>query len=352
LLVRPGAERKQVSRRTPSRAGRGPLAAKKALMRRVSLTRSPVTTGGLAAATVLCLSAYYILTGAAARELGPLTVATLQRLLAGALLMLPRLLPLERPAKRSARLPLTPAQQGWLLVLSITNVPVIGCLVAGFAYSTPTNAALIGRLDLPVALLVGHWFLQEKAHRIDWLLLLPLIAAALMVLEVSPRHWQPHWLGDLMFLGHTVLAVANGVLIRRYLGCVSPWTITRWNVGLSGLWLLILTLALDGHAGLLRAISSTRALAVIAVSSLLASIELTAYYALLRRLGIWYVRCILLLVPIATLGAEILRGKVDLHATQGAGTALLLVILLLLALQHARRGCAIQKRHSPGPARK
>jgi drug/metabolite transporter (DMT)-like permease len=282
--------------------------------------------------TVLAGAAYYILTGVASQDLRPLTIAGGQRIVGGALLLLAAAIPRVRGKGR--RPPLTARHRRWLVVLSLTNVPLMACLVGGFVYSTASNATLIDRLDLPLALVLGWAFLGEPARRVDWILMAPLTLGVLLILEVWPGHWEPHLLGDLMFLVATALTVGNAVLIKRQLAGLSPWTIVRWNFALSAVWLMILQAVLEGRNVVLLVWDAPAAGPILLALGVLTLVEITAYYGLLHRLNIWHVRCILLFIPIVTVAVERLRQELAFAPSQWIGAAVVIVTLSILVSGH------------------
>jgi len=291
-------------------------------------------TVALAVLTVASAAGYYVLTGVASGSLDPITIATGQRLV-GALLLI-ALSPVGRALGRDGAEPSSLAgRRRWLVLLSLTNVPLLACVVGGFVYSTATNAALIDRLDLPLALLAGRVLLGEPARRLDWILIGPLALGVLMVLEVRPARWEPHLLGDLMFLGATVLAVANAVLIRLTLHDVPPWRIARWNLTLSAVWFALLHAFLADRAVVGRLWRSPRDCALLAALGALVVVEMISYYGLLRRLSIWRLRCVLLFIPITTVAVERLRGAAPLSLAQALG---LLIVIVSLLVMTVRRG--------------
>ncbi len=289
----------------------------------------------LAAANVLCAAVYLVLTEVAAARMQPFTIAAGQRLVAGALLLV-AFGAARMSTHRAAPAP-APRERVALLLLSLTNVPLMACLVAGFAYSSAINAALIARLDLPLALLLGHLLLREDATRLDGLLIAALLPGVLLVLGVWPNPVRVHLAGDLLFLVATMLTVVNAVVIRRWLSGVRPWVIARWNLGLSGVWLLLLQLLFHGPAAWRGVWEDPACLGFILAIGLLAVCEVVTYYGLLRRLLLWHVRCVLLLIPVATMLVAHLRQGATLKPPQWLGAIIMIGCLLIMLRNRMRK---------------
>jgi drug/metabolite transporter (DMT)-like permease len=232
------------------------------------------------------------------------------------------LIPFLRPAPR----PL------WRLVLTafLMGGGNFGLMFVGLKYSTPSAAAVVLQLGMPITLILSMMFLGE---RIRWRRGLGIALTFAGVLAVM---WNPDGLalshGLLLIAGATVMS-AVGVVMTKQIEGLRPITFQAW-VGLSSVFPMAALSAWLEPGQVQTALAAGWPFwAALVFSALVVSVGAhTVYVVLLQRYEANLISALILMTPLATiaLGVAILHDPFGPRLVIGSALALLGVLIIAL----------------------
>lgn len=233
------------------------------------------------------------------------------------------LIPLLRPAPR----PL------WRLILTafLMGGGNFGLMFVGLKYSTPSAAAVVLQLGMPITLILSVLFLGE---RIRWRRALGIALTFAGVLVVM---WNPHGFalstGLLLIAGATLMS-SIGVVMTKQIEGMRPITFQAW-VGLSSVFpMALLSAWLEPgqiQAGLA---AGWPFFAAVIFSALVVSLGAhTLYVTLLQKYEANLISALILVTPLATIGLGVAVFHDPFGPRMMIGTALALAGVLIIALR-------------------
>ncbi|WP_296597293.1 DMT family transporter [Phenylobacterium sp.] len=233
------------------------------------------------------------------------------------------LIPVLRPAPR----PL------WRLVLTafLMGGGNFGLMFVGLKYSTPSAAAVVLQLGMPITLILSVLFLGE---RIRWRRALGIALTFAGVLVVM---WNPHGFalstGLLLIAGATLMS-SIGVVMTKQIEGMRPITFQAW-VGLSSVFPMAL-LSAWFEPGQIQAglAAGWPFVAAVVFSALVVSLGAhTLYVTLLQKYEANLISALILVTPLATIGLGVAAFHDPFGPRMMIGTALALAGVLIIALR-------------------
>jgi O-acetylserine/cysteine efflux transporter len=209
----------------------------------------------------------------------------------------------------------------------------------GLQTSSPSAAAIVGQIGLPITTILSIWILGERIHPRRFL------GIALAFLGVLVVMWHP---GDfkastgLLLIALGGLAGSVGAVMMKQMDGVRPLQFQAW-VGLSSfLPLTVLTLLLEPK-GLASAIDmGWWFVAAVAFSALVVSVVAhTAYYVLIQRYEANLIAPLTLMTPLATIVLGVLLTGDVFDSRMAIGTLLALTGVLIITVRRAHVGSVV-----------
>jgi len=233
------------------------------------------------------------------------------------------LFPLLRPAPRPI----------WRLVLTafLMGGGNFGLMFVGLKYSTPSAAAVVLQLGMPITLILSVIFLDE---RIRWRRALGIALTFAGVLAVM---WNPHGLalsnGLLLIAASTVMS-GVGVVMTKQIEGMRPINFQAW-VGLSSLPPMALLSAWLEPGQVDAALAAGWTFwAALLFSALIVSLGAhTVYVTLLQKYEANLISALILVTPLATIGLGVAVFHDPFGPRMLIGTALALAGVLIIALR-------------------
>jgi O-acetylserine/cysteine efflux transporter len=235
-----------------------------------------------------------------------------------ALATLPWLLPAPRPRWRL------------IVVALLMGGGNFALLFVGLKTSTPSAAAVVGQLGVPMTTLMSVLMLGERIHWRRGLGIVLTLAGALVVM------WNPHGLSlstGLLFVVGSAFTGSLGAVMMKQMEGVKPLQFQAW-VGLAS-FLPLAALSAWLEPGQLQVGLSAGwpFAAAVLFSGLVVSVGAhTAYYRLIQRYEANLISPLTLMTPLATigLGVAILHDHFDRRMAVGTFVALLGVLIIAL----------------------
>jgi len=235
-----------------------------------------------------------------------------------ALVMLPWLLPMPRPAWRI------------LLIGSLMGGGNFALLFIGLQTTSPSSAAIILQLGVPFTLLLSVIMLGERIHWRRG------AGIALTLLGVMLVIWRPEGLTlstGLWFVAAAAFAGSAGAVLMKRVDNVTPFRFQAW-VGLVSVITLTLCSALfeEGQWSAAMAVGWPLAAAVLFTALIVSVGAHSAYYSLIRKYEANLLAPLTLITPLATigLGVWITNDEFDLRMALGAALAIGGVLIVAL----------------------
>lgn len=204
-------------------------------------------------------------------------------------------------------------------------------LFIGFKTATPSAAAVVGQLGVPMTTLLSMVMLGE---RVRWRRGLGITLTFLGAMAVM---WDPHGLAistGLMFVVGAAFLGALGAVMMKQVEGVKPLQLQAW-VGFSSLWpLAVLSAWLEPGQTAAAVHAGWPFLAAVLYSGLVVSVVAhTIYYALIQRYEANLISPLTLMTPLATIGLGVLIMHDPFDLKMAAGTAVALAGVLIIALR-------------------
>jgi O-acetylserine/cysteine efflux transporter len=235
-----------------------------------------------------------------------------------ALVTLPWLLPAPRPFGRL------------IVVALLMGAASFALVFLALRTASPSSVAIVTQLGLPISITLSAVLLGERIPPRR------AIGMALTLGGVVVVLWNPAGLTlgpGLLFAVASAAAGSLGAVLMKRMDGLSPLKFQAW-VGFSAVWpLAALSALMERGQGAVLADALWPFLAAVAFSGLLVSVVAhTTYYGLIQRHEVNLLQPLMLLTPLANiaLGVTITHDAFD--ARMGAGAALALIGVLVVAL--------------------
>lgn len=206
-------------------------------------------------------------------------------------------------------------------------------LFVGLKTSTPSAAAIVGQLGVPITTVLSVLMLGERIH---WRRGLGIGLALLGVIIVM---WDPHGFGistGLMLIAAGAFAGSLGAVMMKQVEGVRPLQFQAW-VSLSSVLPIAVLSAIFEPNGLESGLAAGWPLVgALAFSALIVSVVAhTAYYGLIQRYEANLIAPLTLMAPLATIGFGIVLTGDHFGWRMAAGTAIALGGVLIIALRRS-----------------
>jgi drug/metabolite transporter (DMT)-like permease len=254
-------------------------------------------------------------------DVPPLFYAT-ARFAVVALAVFPWLLPAPRPLWRLIAI---------ALLLGGFNFAFV---FVGLRTATPSAAAVVSQLGVPITTLLSVVMLGEKIRWRRGLGIALTFAGAMLVM------WDPHGFSISMGLLYVLLSAAVsslGAVMMKQMEGVKPLQFQAW-VGFASVWPLgLLSLILEPGAGSAALHAGWPFLAAALFSGLVVSVTgHTLYYALIQRYEANLISPLTLMTPLATIALGVAITHDPFGPRMALGSAVALVGVLIIALRPNR----------------
>lgn len=168
----------------------------------------------------------------------------------------------------------------------------------GLRYSTAINGSILLRTDILFTIIIGHLLLRERLNRTDWPSITGMAIGSVMVMDLDLREFQFHYLGDMMFLVSAALIVCNAFIIKMKLADIQNGVIAFYNNLVATLCYLLFFLIQGDYLKMSLVLASPKLKFVLISMGVFDVLLLITYYYSLKRLPVWIVRTLLLLIPL------------------------------------------------------
>ncbi len=232
---------------------------------------------------------------------------------------LPWLLPMPRPRWRL------------VVVALLMGAGNFALLFMGLKTSTPSAAAVVGQLSVPITTLLSVLMLGERIH---WRRGLGIALAFAGVLAVM---WDPRGVSlsqGLIFVVGSACAGALGAVMMKQIEGVKPLQFQAW-VGFVSVWPLVLLSALFEPGQVGKGIAAGWPfLAALLFSAFVVSVGAhTIYYGLIRRHEANLISPLTLMTPLATIALGVAIFHDPFGPRMAIGSAIALSGVLIIALR-------------------
>lgn len=232
---------------------------------------------------------------------------------------LPWLLPMPRPRWRL------------VVVALLMGAGNFALLFMGLKTSTPSAAAVVGQLSVPITTLLSVLMLGERIH---WRRGLGIALAFVGVLAVM---WDPRGFSlsqGLLFVVGSACAGALGAVMMKQIEGVKPLQFQAW-VGFISVWPLALLSALFEPGQVDKGIAAGWPfLAALLFSAFVVSVGAhTIYYGLIRRHEANLISPLTLMTPLATIALGVAIFHDPFGPRMAIGSAIALSGVLIIALR-------------------
>jgi drug/metabolite transporter (DMT)-like permease len=236
-----------------------------------------------------------------------------------ALMMLPWLLPMPRPAWRI------------LLIGLLMGGGNFALLFMALRTTSPSSAAIVVQLGVPFTILLSMLMLDERIHWRRGLGIALTVAGVLIVV------WRPGGLAlsaGLWLVAAAAFAGSLGAILMKQVEAVSPFRFQAW-VGLVSVLVLSLASAIfeEGQWTLATAAGWPFAGAVLFTALIVSVGAHSAYYHLIARYEANLIAPLTLMTPLATIGFGVLITRDHFDGRMAIGAALALGGVLIVALR-------------------
>ncbi|MBU1376515.1 MAG: DMT family transporter [Alphaproteobacteria bacterium] len=233
------------------------------------------------------------------------------------------LIPFLRPAPKPI----------WRLVLTafLMGGGNFGLMFVGLKYSTPSAAAVVLQLGMPITLILSMIFLGERVRWRRGLGIALTFAGVLVVM------WNPHGVAmstGLMLIAGATLMSGIGVVLTKQIQGLRPITFQAW-VGVSSLPPMALLSAWLEPGQIDTALAAGWPfLAAVVFSAIVVSLGAhTIYVTLLQKYEANLISALILVTPLATIGLSVAVFHDPFGPRMMIGTALALAGVLIIALR-------------------
>jgi drug/metabolite transporter (DMT)-like permease len=204
-------------------------------------------------------------------------------------------------------------------------------LFIGFKTATPSAAAVVGQLGVPMTTLLSVAMLGERIRWRRGLGIALTVAGALTVM------WNPHGFAisrGLLYVAASAFMGALGAVMMKQIEGVKPLQLQAW-VGFSSIWPLALLSAWLEPGQVAAALhAGWPFVAAVLYSGLVVSVFAhTVYYSLIQRYEANLISPLTLMTPLATIGLGVAITHDPFGPKMALGTAVALAGVLIIALR-------------------
>lgn len=206
-----------------------------------------------------------------------------------------------------------------------------GLLFLGLTASTPSSAAIVLQLGIPLTTLLSVLFLGE---RMSPLRVVGMLVALLGVLVVIWNPAEARFSVGLIAVAGSAAALACGSILLKRFGPIRPLRLQAWVSSVSALPLAAASALLEQHQWTASLAGGWAFWAALAFSVLVVTIWAhTAYFSILQRYEANLIVPLTLAMPIMTmfLGLTITGDHIDMRTLIGTAAALVGVAIVLKA---------------------
>jgi O-acetylserine/cysteine efflux transporter len=236
-----------------------------------------------------------------------------------AILMLPWLWPIPRPAWRIVAIALTLGGGSFSL------------LFVGLRTTSPSAAAIILQLGVPFTVLLSILLLGERIH---WRRGLGIALTLAGVLIIS---WGPQGVSlssGLWFVAASAFAGAAGAVLMKQVEGVKPFRFQAWVGLISASVLGLLSFLLEDGQWSAAAAAGTPFIAAVLFTAIIVSIGAhSVYYFLIGRYEANLIAPLTLMTPLGTIALGVLITHDHFDLRMGAGAALAMIGVLIVAVR-------------------
>ena len=187
----------------------------------------------------------------------------------------------------------------WLAVIGLLGSGANLCMFIGVKLSDPTSAAIVQRIQILFAILLGWLALRERPKWGDLPALLAM-AAGFVVLQLPLEKLHLATVGNFLVLASAFIIALNALFIKRLARTVPVEVIALVNSCIISLSMAAVAGCAGNDLGVALRGGGHRLLWIGLVMGFLASGSFLAYYYALERLAIWQVSMTLLVIPVAS----------------------------------------------------
>lgn len=204
-------------------------------------------------------------------------------------------------------------------------------MFVGLKLSTPSSAAVVLQLGLPMTTLLSVVMLGERIRWRRGLGILLTFSGALVVM------WDPHGVRisqGLMFVAAAAAMGSLGAVLMKQLEGVKPFTYQAW-VGMTSVWpLAALSFMLEPDGPQKALAAGWPFVGALVFSALIVSLVAhTVYYMLVQRYEANLVSALTLLTPLFTIGLGVAILHDPFGMRMALGTAVAMTGVLIIALR-------------------
>ena len=236
-----------------------------------------------------------------------------------ALLMLPWLLPMPRPAWRIVAIALTLGGGSFAL------------LFVGLRTTSPSAAAIILQLGVPFTVLLSILLLGERIH---WRRGLGIALTLAGVLIVS---WGPHGVSlssGLWFVAASAFAGAAGAVLMKQVDGVKPFRFQAWVGLISASVLGLMSFLLEDGQAAAAVAAGWPFIAAVLFTPIVVSVGAhSIYYVLIDRYEANLLAPLTLMTPLGTIGLGVLITNDHFDGRMAIGGALAMAGVLIVAMR-------------------
>jgi len=223
-----------------------------------------------------------------------------------------------------------------IALMGVISIAINLLLFASLKWTTATNQALLFRLDLVFAVLIGGLLGLEHIGPGQLMLLPVMLAGMALVTGISQFDWHGRLVGDLMVTVSAACFAANAFVIRNILRRMDEEAVALYNHGISMLGFVGLALVAGELSVARDSLQRSGAWLWVVVLGSISAVSLPLYYAALRRMAIWKLRAWMLTTPVAVAAVEWPLWGNRLSLTQCLGAAMVLGGLAVLIRVESR----------------
>lgn len=236
-----------------------------------------------------------------------------------ALVMLPWLLPMPRPAWRIVAI---------AILLGGGN---FGFLFVGLQTASPSAAAIVLQLSAPFTVLLSVLILNERVHWRRGLGILLTLAGVLVVT------WRPHGIGlsaGLWFVAAAAFSSAAGAVLMKQVGEVAPFRFQAWVATVSVAGLGLASALLEQGQWAAATLVGWPFVGALLFTALVVSVGAhSTYYYLIGRHEANLLAPLMLMTPLATIGLGVLITHDHFDARMALGAAIAMAGVLVVVVR-------------------
>lgn len=239
----------------------------------------------------------------------------------------------------------------WLAVMCCLSALINFGVFVALEWTTPTNHAILYRLDTVFVVLIGGLLGLEEIQWKELMLLPVMLVGMALVAEIGRSGFQVHWVGDLIVVAAAAGFAVNAFINRHIVRKMEPQAMAVYNVVSGSVGFILVSFLHSEWQWLAQNRPSLPPwLVLVALGSIIAGF-VPAYYTMLRHIPVWKLRTWMLIVPLLVAVADWGLWGARLTPSQMLGAGLLLgglVLLIQFERQDRRAAVTDGSRTTPG----